>query len=338
MSSPLTVLRLSPSGRPLSRYVTVPYDYSLDRLGSVTMMTTTGQGSAGTYTYDPWGNEMGTSPTTYNPVRYSGSYRDSSTSMYQMGARYYDPSTARFTQPDPMGGGYPYVSDNPVNLTDPSGLYPVTESGEPLSYTTVGQLNPIHSPETAGEPGTQELLRQMSDEELLQTVYNPSDGSYLRINMRTGGLVNGNARAYELQARAADPNSSITYDTAVPYVPYYSELIEGGGCSFSARTQVATARGERQMGDIKVGDKVLAYDQDSGATGSYTVTAVWVRKDRSIESLRISGESLQTTAEHPFYTKERGWVAAGNLRVGAHVRRMDGTYGVIERISLRLCG
>ncbi len=36
----------------MSRYITVPYDYSLDRLGSVTMMTTTGQGSAGTYTYD----------------------------------------------------------------------------------------------------------------------------------------------------------------------------------------------------------------------------------------------------------------------------------------------
>jgi uncharacterized protein RhaS with RHS repeats len=42
-----------------------------------------------------------------------------------MGARYYDPNTARFTQPDPSGqetNPYLYAAGDPINLTDPSGL------------------------------------------------------------------------------------------------------------------------------------------------------------------------------------------------------------------------
>jgi uncharacterized protein RhaS with RHS repeats len=39
-----------------------------------------------------------------------------------MGARYYDPARGRFTQLDPLGNGYPYASDDPVNRVDPSGM------------------------------------------------------------------------------------------------------------------------------------------------------------------------------------------------------------------------
>jgi uncharacterized protein RhaS with RHS repeats len=34
---------------------------------------------------------------------------------------YYDPAVGRFTQTDPLGGGYRYVQNNPVDLIDPSG-------------------------------------------------------------------------------------------------------------------------------------------------------------------------------------------------------------------------
>jgi hypothetical protein len=42
----------------------------------------------------------------------------------KLGARYYNPTTGRFTQPDPSGkeaNTYNYTSCNPVNSTDPSG-------------------------------------------------------------------------------------------------------------------------------------------------------------------------------------------------------------------------
>jgi hypothetical protein len=51
--------------------------------------------------------------------------------LYQMGARYYQPGTGRFTQADPLPSSvfeanrYEYAYSNPANYTDPTGLCPI---------------------------------------------------------------------------------------------------------------------------------------------------------------------------------------------------------------------
>jgi RHS repeat-associated protein len=78
----------------------------------------------------------------YNPYRYTGTYRDSQTGLYQMGSRYYSPGTGRFTQVDPLGRSvyeanrYAYVNCNPVNATDPTGLSGDCPEGTDLSGTS----------------------------------------------------------------------------------------------------------------------------------------------------------------------------------------------------------
>jgi Pretoxin HINT domain len=79
---------------------------------------------------------------------------------------------------------------------------------------------------------------------------------------------------------------------------------------------------------------VLAYDEKSGTTGYYTVTAVLRNLDPEIEYLRIEGEWLETTPEHPFYIEGKGWVAAGDLLPGDKVRKADGTSGTIETVEI----
>jgi hypothetical protein len=95
-----------------------------------------------------------------------------------------------------------------------------------------------------------------------------------------------------------------------------------------------TDRGEKPIGEIKVGDRVLAYNEETGETGYYTVEAVLAHEDKVIERLTVGGEGLETTPEHPFYTREHGWVPAGELAAGLHVRKADGSYALVEGIRL----
>jgi RHS repeat-associated protein len=79
------------------------------------------------YTFDPFGNTTvgGTASTLGN--QYTGRENDG-TGLYYNRARYYAPALHRFVSEDPHGGGvgrskYLYVDDDPVNVTDPTGLY-----------------------------------------------------------------------------------------------------------------------------------------------------------------------------------------------------------------------
>ena len=74
--------------------------------------------------YDSFGNAAGSTRTRYG---YSGRERDSDTGLLYYRARWYDPTVGRFISEDPIGlsGGmnlYPYVGNNPVRLTDPTGM------------------------------------------------------------------------------------------------------------------------------------------------------------------------------------------------------------------------
>ena len=77
-------------------------NYSTDTLGSNTVTTDGSGGLVNTYRYDPWGNSVGTTGSSYNEYRYTGSYREPVLGLCQMGARYYRPSYGRFTQLDPL--------------------------------------------------------------------------------------------------------------------------------------------------------------------------------------------------------------------------------------------
>lgn len=115
------------------------YHYLTDALGSVAAVTksdgslakvTAPDGSTGSrYQYDPYGvtSAVGAAADTavINPWRYTGQFQDP-TGLYKMGARYMQPAKGQWTQPDPSAlesNAYLYVRGNPVNLTDPSGLW-----------------------------------------------------------------------------------------------------------------------------------------------------------------------------------------------------------------------
>jgi len=87
-----------------------------------------------TYDYEPYGgvrSEVKNKPQApANLLRFAGEYRDTTTTLYHLGARQYDSGTGRFLSADPLPAAwadpylttYAYAQDRPGILVDPSGL------------------------------------------------------------------------------------------------------------------------------------------------------------------------------------------------------------------------
>lgn len=62
-------------------------------------------------------------PNHPNPYLFTGRRFDIETGLYYYRARYYNPYIGRFLQTDPLGDGYQYCGNNPLNYVDPTGLW-----------------------------------------------------------------------------------------------------------------------------------------------------------------------------------------------------------------------
>ena len=80
------------------------------------------------YHYSPYGETQSSSEPTHDPLRFAARELDAQTGLYYVRARWYDPFLGRFMSEDPIGleGGinqYAYALNDPVNLSDPTGLW-----------------------------------------------------------------------------------------------------------------------------------------------------------------------------------------------------------------------
>jgi RHS repeat-associated protein len=116
----LLVARIGPGG---DRF------YHFDRMGNTRFVTDDAGAVTAAYRYDPFGRVVvSDGETEAERFTFAGRFGvlDEGGGLYFMRNRYYDGSTGRFLQPDPIGvfGGanlYAYVGGNPVNQVDPSG-------------------------------------------------------------------------------------------------------------------------------------------------------------------------------------------------------------------------
>ncbi len=85
----------------------------------------------------------------------------------------------------------------------------------------------------------------------------------------------------------------------------------------------------------KVGDKVLSYDERTETTSYQPVMAV-IQGEQRYQIIKItldSGESIEATAEHPFYIKGKGWNPANSLKVGQALQLHNGTTVVVKEVD-----
>ena len=100
------------------------YYYLYNGHGDVIQITDSSGNIVNSYDYDVWGNFLKKEETIDNPFTYFGQTYDEETGLYYLRARYYDPTTGRFTQQDPAEDGYNwyiYGNQNPVMFADCTG-------------------------------------------------------------------------------------------------------------------------------------------------------------------------------------------------------------------------
>jgi RHS repeat-associated protein len=121
-------------------------------------------------------------------------------------------------------------------------------------------------------------------------------------------------------------------------------------CCFVAGTPIHTIDGLKPIEEIKVGDMVLSYDENTKTYEYKPVAQTFTAVKDNIVKLKIAGESkiFTTTTEHPFYVKikkqyqarssfstdsDGEWKTAEELKVGDKVLRPDGNWTRILRIE-----
>lgn len=88
---------------------------------------------------------------------------------------------------------------------------------------------------------------------------------------------------------------------------------------FPAGTKISTKLGLKNIEDIKLGDEVLSFNHDSDIYEYKKVKTVFKRFTKEMMKLKVGKKYIIATPNHPFFTKERGYVRMDDLKIGDHL-------------------
>ncbi len=129
-SAPELEFLLHAEGRALYDGSAFSYQYNLtDHLGNVRVTVDDSGNAVQGDDYYPFGGTFNSSATSpENLYKYNGKEEQKETSIYDYGARYFDPWLGRWStldpliEVDPSSSAYTYVGNNPIVFNDPSGM------------------------------------------------------------------------------------------------------------------------------------------------------------------------------------------------------------------------
>ena len=111
---------------------------------------------------------------------------------------------------------------------------------------------------------------------------------------------------------------------------------QGGECNqgkcFIAGTKVKTEDGYKNIEEVEVGDKVLAYDEETGKQAYKEVIRLFRGKTDEWYHVFVEGEEIVCTG-HRFYVEGKGFVEAKDLTEEDKLTLSDGSQVKIEKIE-----
>ena len=110
-------------------------------------------------------------------------------------------------------------------------------------------------------------------------------------------------------------------------------------CSFHGSTLVKTADGYKAIAHIRVGDRVFAKDETSGAMGYKPVTAQYGNPYQETVYIEVSdgignSQTLISNRIHPFYSDGK-WIKAEDLKAGSRLFAENGAEPTVQSVTVK---
>jgi len=301
-----------------------------DLIDSTVMATGETGTPAATLAYTAFGEPIGDPDALGTRYRYAGGWGYESgladlqgantdvpaLSFLHVGFRWYEPSSGRFIQRDPIGifGGtnvYVYVGNGPLTRVDPTGLTSIFDDIEDVLEGVINGPPMATAGAGAGAGMAANYKWRLGIGRLLNRSAVVCTGIWIGWN--TGNVITDNTPVDEglgwLIWKLFRPDRSRG---------------ERFIC-FVAGTTVMTPQGAVPIECVKPGDRILSKSFDSGEVVSRRVLAAGITGyARELIDVEVSGTVLRSTPSHPYWTRDRGWVRACDLNAGDMVEGIGG--------------
>ena len=259
--------------------------------------------------------------------------------MYYLQSRYYDPAIGRFISADLYTSTdaddflscnmFAYCNNNPVNLSDPDGTLPSWATKVIIGTAVIAAAAAL----TIATAGTGTALACFAVGALKGAATGALIGAAQ--GAATGAILHrATTGSWEGAGQAALNGAADGYMAGA-----ITGFITGGATSkacFVAGTSVLASTGYVAIENIKAGDFVWAWDEETGDVGLKQVVETYVNETTELVHVFVDGEEIVTTPTHPFYSPVKGWTSAIHLRAGDILVLVNGEYVIVEQVQHEL--
>lgn len=106
-----------------------------------------------------------------------------------------------------------------------------------------------------------------------------------------------------------------------------------GEVCFAGETKVLTPDGLTSIEDLKVGDEVISYNEETKQNEEKAITNIKSHEEYDLYYIITRTDTIRCTYDHPFYIKDQGKVLSRNLRAGDILIDKDGNERRIQSIA-----
>ena len=323
-------------------------------------------------------------PAILNPIRWKSRYYDADTGLYLIGERWYDPETGRYVSaasPETLLENasvvfalnlYAFCTANPIAVILASSTFlPELDFYYNGEYKTWWEKNSwwvwlivgaaatviacVAAPFMCGASSAIVAIGTTLAKIALGTAVGAG------VSLAIGGTIAGIQAAltgHGFWQAFGDSVSENFVDAIVTSFAFTAVSIAASNliqtrCCFKEGTLVETEEGLKPIEEIEVGDKVLAYDEETGEQAYKPVVQLFRNTTEEWQYVYIEGETepIISTPGHKYYLPENyerredirpqehasyaslseKWVSACNLKKGDRVLLSDGKYGIVEK-------